>query len=128
MKWQRFSLRITGAVLLVVAIASGCKKEAAVAPLPPLPAVVSFGGHIQPFFSSTCAVSGCHTGSSPAAGLNLTASVAYNDLFLKHEIDTLSPTSSNLYIFMNSNMPPSGKVPYDLALVLKWIQQGAKNN
>jgi hypothetical protein len=127
MKWQPFSLSCIFLLVFLLG-GGGCKKSAVTPPAQPLPAVVSFNRDIQSFFDASCATSGCHVGSSPASGLNLAPPSAYSNLFLKHEIDTLNPTSSNLYIFMNSNMPPSGKNPYDLALTLKWIQQGAKNN
>ena len=128
MKWQPYSLKLLFAFVVII-VMSKCEKEKGSPSTKPLPAVVSFTRDIQPFFSSTCANPSCHSGSSPKSGLDLSDSlVSYNNLFTKHEINTLNPTASNLYIFMNSNMPPSGKVPYDLALVLKWIDQGAKNN
>ena len=100
--------------------------------LPVLPATVSFQGNILPLFASNCSTTGCHAGSSPAANLDLTAVNAYVRLFAKKEIDTVNPSNSFLYMTMNSTgtpMPPTGKLgANDIGLVLKWIQQGARNN
>jgi hypothetical protein len=99
---------------------------------PPLPDQVSFSMHILPLFRQHCSIPDCHSGGSPTAHLNLGDAVAYDQLFAKHEIDTLAPTQSLLYRQMNSSgtpMPPTGKLgDYDVSLVLKWISQGAKRN
>jgi hypothetical protein len=100
--------------------------------LRPLPDVVSFNQHIIPIFNSTCSLSGCHSGVNPPGHLNLSAPYAYNSLFARQEIDTLHPEISVLYIMINSTsnpMPPTGKMDnYSVKLILKWIQQKAKNN
>lgn len=101
---------------------------------PSLPAVVSFRNNIMPLFSANCLGSGCHSGSNSVNGyLDFsTDSLAYTDLFKRGDVDTTTPASSFLYQTMNttgSPMPPSGRLSnYDVSLVLKWIQQGAKNN
>ncbi|MEO8762170.1 MAG: hypothetical protein ABI388_11620 [Bacteroidia bacterium] len=97
----------------------------------PLPAVVSFSQHIVPVFNASCNSSGCHSGSSAAAGLNLLSSVAYQQLFSKHEIDTVNVNSSNLHIEVASGAMPKGSnklSEYNINLIQKWIQQKAKNN
>ncbi len=85
-----------------------------------------------PLFNSSCNLSGCHSGNNPPGNLNLEASVAYNNLFLKSEIDTIHPQYSSLYIKLNSaspTMPPTGRLPdIKVTMVLDWIKQGAKNN
>jgi hypothetical protein len=127
MKWQPLNRNFIFAFITLIVIA-GCTFDKKEVPEPALPDIVSYKLDIQPMFNSICNNPGCHSGVNSASGLNLSDSVSYNNLFIKHEIDTLNPTSSNLYIFMNSNMPPSGRVPYDVALVLKWIEQKAKDN
>jgi hypothetical protein len=128
---DRLTSRKAVILLIVVTAFSNCKKDNT-ATQPSLPAVVSFSGNIVPIFTTYCSISGCHTGTASAASMNLSASVAYAQLFHKHEIDTITPTNSMLYIRMNataSPMPPSGKLSsYDISLVLKWIQQKAKDN
>ena len=107
-----------------------CKKKTA-APTQTLPSVVSFSAHIQPIFNTSCVSGGCHSGGSPTAGLNLSANVAYSQLFSKHEIDTVNVNSSQLYTEVASGQMPQGGSKlsdYNISLIQKWIQQKAKNN
>src|ERR1039458_603361 len=127
MKGLLSSLNLVIALVGLISF-SGCTFDKKEVPEQPLPDTVSYNIHIQPMFNLICATPGCHSGLNPSAGLTLIDSLSYNDLFIKHEINILNPGSSNLYRFMNSNMPPSGKVPYDVSLILKWMEQGAKNN
>lgn len=109
-----------------------CKKQ----PTSPqqqnaLPTTVSFNTHIVPIFNASCVSSGCHSGVSAAANLNLTANMAYSQLFAKHEIDTVTPNNSVLYIEVQSGSMPRGAQKlsdYNIQLIQKWIQQKAKNN
>lgn len=41
--------------------------------------VISFADDIQPIFTTSCAISGCHAGGSPAVGMNLSAGQAYQN-------------------------------------------------
>ena len=98
------------------------------------PDIVSFKKDIQPIFDKHCNTAGCHSGNNPSGNLNLEAAVAYSQLSKKNNsyLDTLNPKYSVLYASMNSTgnpMPPNGKLDRcTLDLVLKWIQQKAKNN
>ncbi len=106
-----------------------CKKNVTTTEV--LPDVVFFSNHIIPIFNASCVSSGCHSGSSPAASLNLTSNVAYSQLFSKHEIDTINVNSSSLYTEVASGAMPkvaSKLSDYDVSLIQKWIQQKAKNN
>jgi hypothetical protein len=124
------------AVLLLAASACffSCKKKTNTptpATVRQLPDVVSFSNHIIPIFNASCISGGCHSGGSAAAGLNLSASVAYSQLFSKHEIDTVNVNSSNLYIEVASGAMPKGTSKlsdYNISIIQKWIQQKAKNN
>ena len=108
-----------------------CKNDKAEL-MKPLPDVVSFSQHVIPIFNSYCNNPGCHTGTTPTGQLDLDDSVAYARLFARHEIDTLNPSGSWLYIQVNKTsggMPRSGRMnDYNVKLILKWIQQKAKNN
>jgi len=121
------------AILIVMsACFFSCKKKTtSPSPTPSLPATVSFSNDIMPVFNVHCNTSGCHGGGSPAASLNLSQNVAYSQLFTKHEIDTTNSSNSNLYIQVASGQMPQtgGKLSdYNISLILKWIQQKAKNN
>ena len=98
------------------------------------PTTVSFSQDVVPIFNKNCNTSGCHSGTSPSGNLNLEASVAYAQLTRKGKgyIDTLTPQYSVLYASMNATtnpMPPNGRLDNcTLALILKWVEQKAKNN
>jgi len=133
MKRNLQNINVTAAIIiLAVAITfSHCVKDKA--PIEcHLPKTVSFSKDIKPIFNEHCAVSGCHSSGSIQGNLDLSPSVAYSQLFARYEIDTINPTHSRLYYRMNtfSNpMPPSGKLDYcAIQMVLKWIEQKAKNN
>lgn len=111
---------------------ASCEKDY-YSPSPPvvIPSSVSFSTNIVPIFSANCAVTGCHTASSPPAGLDLTPPDAYNSLFNGGFVDTtVAATTNTLYVEVSTGkMPPSGKLSaQNVALILAWIQQGAKNN
>lgn len=120
---------------MATAFICSCKKNTTqtttTPPAQQLPAVVSFSTNIVPIFNSYCNSSGCHSATSPAAGLNLTPASAYGSLMAKQETYTVNPTGSNLYIEIANGEMPKGGSPlssYNQQLVLKWIQQGALNN
>lgn len=117
--------------LATVLLCCSCNhEEAACTP----PTTVSFSQDIVPIFNKNCNTSGCHLGTSAAGNLNLEASVAYAQLSKRGKgyIDTLTPQYSILYASMNATtnpMPPNGKLDNcTLGLVLRWIEQKAKNN
>jgi len=94
------------------------------------PDTVYFQQSVLPLITSNCAMSGCHDAISHEEGVILTD---YTNIM--REVKVSSPTSSDLYscLFANSEerMPPAPSAEFNLAqksLVLKWIQQGAKNN
>ncbi len=100
----------------------------------PLPDTVSFHKNIQPIFTNNCNNNGCHAGTIPSYRINLDSSVAYSQLMKSGSgyVDTINPPNSVIYvsiISVSNPMPPAGKLDdYSIQLVLKWIQQGAKNN
>ena len=95
---------------------------------------VSFKQQILPIFSQNCATRGCHSGTRPAASLNLEETQAYNFLSKGGSgyLDTINPRLSLLYNVLVSEslpMPPTGKLPSDqILLIEKWMHQNAKNN
>ena len=99
-----------------------------------LPDTVSFHKNVQPIFTSNCDNNGCHAGAIPSNRINLDSTLAYSQLLKSGSgyVDTINPSSSVIYvsiISVSDPMPPGEKLSdYDIQLILKWIQQGAKNN
>lgn len=126
---MRLGLFISAILYLSVS----CKK-AVVEEVCTQPTVVSYKNDIQPIFNTNCATSGCHAGKKPAGSLNLEASVSFENISDSKSgyIDTVNPTASLLYTSMTSvtnPMPPNGKLSKCTTdLILKWIEQKAKNN
>jgi len=88
------------------------------------PVPVSYMNEIQPEFTSKCV--SCHGGSIAP---DLRAANSYNSLFAENQIDTITPSNSILYvkIIAGGSMVSYTNQAY-ANKVLKWIQEGAKNN
>ena len=98
-----------------------------------LPDTVSFKQHIVPILVNNCSLSDCHSGVNPEGNLNLEESVAYSQLMNPQDgyVDTLDPEGSLLYsslISQSNPMPPDGMDDCKKKMILKWMQQKAKNN
>ena len=104
-------------------------------------AEVSFADDIQPIFTASCAVGGCHGGGSTSGGLTLAAGQSHAALVnvpaqqrpdLKR-IRPVEPDSSYLYLKITGAEgvsimppPPSGSLPSDqITLIRTWIENGA---
>lgn len=85
---------------------------------------VSFSEQIEPIFQNKCV--GCHASTSPV----LTTGRAYNSLIDGNLINTTVPESSTLYEKTSGGHPGGNNTlsATELALILKWIQDGAENN
>ncbi len=98
------------------------------------PELVSFSMDILPILSTNCSTLLCHSGPEPVANLNLEDDKAYNSLSKEGSgyLNTTEPTHSIFYsqLFSTSKpMPPDGKLdPCTSSVILKWLEQGAKNN
>ncbi|HAL81359.1 MAG TPA: hypothetical protein DCO83_03275 [Mucilaginibacter sp.] len=110
-----------------------CTKTTTV-PIDETPAItttVSFSKDIQPILTKSCAVSGCHSGT---VAPNLSDATAYNALENGNFINTSTPKSSDVYLWLTGKKAvpmPAGAAnnPSNInALMLAWITQGAKNN
>jgi len=126
-------MRLLFLICLTFSISVACKK-ATVEEVCTTPTEISYKRDIQPIFNSNCATSGCHSGTNSAGGLNLEASISYQNLTASKSgyIDTTYPSASLLYSSMTSisnPMPPNGKLSKCTTdLILAWIKQKAKNN
>jgi hypothetical protein len=108
--------------------------------------VISFAADIQPVFTSSCAVSACHTTPSPAGGLNLTAGVARANLVGVAAVGSPAPATrviagnaDDSYLIrkleggpniLGAQMPESSAplTPSQIGMIRAWIVAGASNN
>ncbi len=127
-------IKVSAIVLVYASILllSGCYKDESVIITTgeEVTRTVSFSVDIIPIFNSSCNSSGCHNSGGIAP--ELTSINAFSTLTNGGYIDTGSPESSELYLWMTGErgtpMPPSGVNKDYNSLVLAWIKQGAINN
>jgi PKD repeat protein len=110
------------------------------------------GGEVDTFtavqsriFTASCAFSGCHGGSSPAQGMNLSAGMAYSNIVnvasteqpSLDRIEPNDPASSYLYLkviddpsISGSRMPRGAPALSQelIDLLRDWIERGAPND
>jgi len=119
-----------------------CEKDSGplivepIVPNPPSPVFVSYANEIQPIFNANCVH--CHNETHPF--LNLLTCCSWDELLISGAsapyVDTLYPSESYLYIRIAGagqnppEMPPGGPflLQAETDKILKWIQEGAKNN
>jgi hypothetical protein len=89
------------------------------------PDTVYFNQTILPLITSNCAMSGCHDAISHKEGVILT-----DYTHIRAYSSTTNPAGSTLYrSIVTGYMPPKGPLTStQMASILKWMQQGAKNN
>jgi len=105
---------------------------------------VSFAQDIQPVFNQNCALSGCHTGSFPAAGLNLQSGQAYNNIVnvpssQRSSLNRITPSDpDNSYLIrkikggdISGSRMPLNRSALDMTTIATfetWVREGAQNN
>lgn len=109
---------------------------------------VCFARDIQPIFTANCALSGCHAGTSPQQGQNLSEGLAYqaivnvpaNERAGMMRVRPSQPDSSYLVhkiqgtqasVGGSGGQMPLGGTPLSQSqvdLIRAWIAAGAKNN
>lgn len=114
---------------LFVFILTSCEKK--YVQQKEIPDNISFSIDIIPIFSNNC--ESCHQSGGFFPGLILSFDIAYDQLLTDGTnapyINITDPDKSQLYIKMNTNMPPGGLLSSSkIAIVLKWIEEGAGNN
>lgn len=96
---------------------------------------ISYARHVEPLFQQQCAFSGCHGGSQPPSGLNLTTP-SYNNL-LNHQPRLVTPGEPDNSLLIQrldgrvSPQMPLNRTPLtanQLKGIRKWIEEGALNN
>ena len=92
---------------------------------------ISFSENIQPIFSASCALSGCHVAGKQVP--DLSSGVAYQSLQDGDYVMPFQPDNSELYQWLTGKLQPAmplGTGPVDSinVKIYAWINQGAKNN
>jgi len=116
-------------LIIVVCVVISCEYSY-VAPPEPIPDV-SFNEDVLPILVSNCV--SCHQVGKVFPGLILSAEMAYDQLLFDGVnapyVNTKDPEASSLYFRLNLDMPQFGLLSNTkIAMVLKWIQDGAKND
>lgn len=96
------------------------------------PTIVYFNKDIMPIIQSGCAIVGCHGGGSAEDGVDLTT---YESIIATADVEAGDPDGSDLYEVITETdpdkrmpQPPNDPLtPEQIALIEKWINQGAKN-
>jgi hypothetical protein len=116
-----------GLLFFVSLVLSSCYKDVilpVVASTKPAQ-FVSFSNDLQPIFSASCALSGCHVKGSQTPYLS--ADVSYQQL-LGGFVNTVIPEQSEIYIQINGNMEVHIPNADDRQKIYDWIRNGAPNN
>ena len=69
-----------GFILMGLMIIMSCSEDTPLQPSPPSNKLSTFSAIQTTVFDAGCNTSGCHSGSNPAAGLDLSAGSSYNQL------------------------------------------------
>ena len=92
-----------------------------------------FNRDVMPIIQLNCSVTGCHGGGSAANGVDLTS---YQSIMNSADVDPFNPANSILYEVITATdpnkimpVPPSAPLSNtEIAIIAKWINQGAQNN
>jgi hypothetical protein len=132
-------------VLILSIIFLGSCSDGIVSECPTNPANIKIRSNFTSIqtelFNKNCALSGCHSGSFPSGGMDLTSGNAYQNIVGKlnsqKDLNYIEPGNSSLsflYQRVSSSdpgnvMPASGKLPqYMIDTLRVWIDAGALNN
>ena len=114
----------------------------------PPPEDVSFSQDIQPIFTANCALSGCHSGTNPQQGMNLSSGQAYANIVNVASLelpsmDRIEPSDPDNSYLVNKiqgthvdvggsgSRMPLGRAPLTQATIdqiREWVADGAPDN
>lgn len=122
---KRNSMRKIGFVALMLLAGLGaCEYDTLTPKEIELPEEISFATDLAPVFEANCA--GCHGGGIAP---NFKANESYGALTGGGYLDTNNPEESKLITKINVPHPSSDPLSLaEKAMILKWIEDGAKNN
>lgn len=115
---------------------SGCKDDIQNAnPIIFPDSNISYGKHVEPLFQQRCALAGCHAGSNPQAGLNLTTP-SYSNLMNHEPRLVIAGESNNSLLAQRIDGRITPRMPFNstpltdnqIKGIKKWIDEGGVNN
>ncbi len=111
-------------LLAVTFLISACTYNIIEPSTPNVPIVdISFSTDLQPIFNANCVA--CHTSQKPV----LVEGQSYNSLIDGGYVDVNDPEASIIYVKTSGGHPAGNALtPTEQAMLLKWIEEGAKNN
>ena len=138
--------KLLSMISLLLLFIVGCSEDTPLEPSPsdnqPAVKLSTFNEIQRQVLNPSCAVSGCHAGTNPAANLDLTAANSYNELVDQNSlldpprklVDPGSSAESVLVLILRGTVTP--RMPYQapalsaatIDSIAKWIDQGALNN
>lgn len=122
MKPKKAIKLLSASLILYLVFTTGCYYDQVYLPEPE--GEISFATDLQPFFNANCI--SCHPDDSQP---DLQAGNSYNSLIGGGYINTADPANSLLYLKISTGgSMETFSTPQGTAMVLKWIEQGAKNN
>lgn len=145
----RRSLLVVSAALLSLLLAPlACSNETDRVPLlPPGDAPFSFRDDVQPIFTRTCALAGCHGGGALGFPLDLSPGTAYGQLVdvpsIESPLDRVEPGAPDLSYLVHKLQGtydaaggaccrmPLGQAALpdaEIGVIRSWIEQGAADN
>lgn len=128
--------------MALAASACGTQKSPTEPGNPPDPSA-TFQRVQTEIFTSSCALSGCHSGASPKQGMNLSAGNAYSNIVGVRAVESTrlriapgDPDASYLVskvkgdaTITGSRMPFGGALPpARIQLLVDWVRRGAPND
>ena len=108
-------------LIIMAFVIHGCRNDKKQDPPPEscnTPDTVTFIGDIQAITATRCAISGCHTGINPTAGMRLDS---YS------QVRSIATSGDLAYrVLVRQDMPPTGPLSdCEQDLIQAWINQGA---
>lgn len=135
-------LRFICILIFSIMIMSSCSTNIPFEPPASSEKLANFTAIQTQIFDTGCAVSGCHVGPNPSAGLNLMAGESYTQLVevqsvlypTLRRVDKGSSDESVLLLILDGSVGPRmplGQIPLSSSItdsIKKWIDAGAPNN
>ena len=110
----------------IIYLLNGCVYEEITPKEIIVPDSVSFATDIIPIFDTNCNTAGCHSTNSITP--DLTAANAWISLTFFGYVETSNPESSQIYQKLTTGSMKGRATDQQIALILKWIEQGALND